>query len=153
MSPRAPDPLGPTARRLVGVAVLVLAVLFLVITRQGGSSSPQHPTATPSAHGSGSVTIDARSGLHFVSPVDLPPQARHTMDVIREDGPFPYREDGSVFGNYEGLLPKEPHGYYFEYTVQTPGSPDRGARRIIAGRDGTLYYTDDHYASFRTIGP
>ena len=39
-----------------------------------------------------------------------------------------------MFGNREGRLPRKPYGYYREYTVPTPGSHDRGARRIIAGK-------------------
>jgi ribonuclease T1 len=82
---------------------------------------------------------------------DLPPEARATLSLIRAGGPFPYARDGVVFGNREALLPKRPRGYYREYTVPTPGARDRGARRIVAGRDGELYYTDDHYRSFRRI--
>ncbi|MGN6754805.1 MAG: ribonuclease domain-containing protein [Thermomicrobiales bacterium] len=81
----------------------------------------------------------------------LPPEAQATIRLIDKGGPFPYRQDGTVFGNREGLLPPEPDGYYHEYTVDTPGSADRGARRVIGGRDGTLYYTDDHYASFKKV--
>ncbi len=59
-----------------------------------------------------------------------------------------------MFGNYEGLLPRQPRGYYHEYTVETPGADTRGTRRIITG--GTppaiYYYTDDHYRSFRRFG-
>ena len=64
---------------------------------------------------------------------------------------FPYPQDGTVFQNREGLLPAEEAGYYREYTVPTPGSPDRGARRLIVGEAGGIYYTDDHYESFREI--
>lgn len=88
----------------------------------------------------------------------LPPEARATLDLIRKGGPFPYQKDGSTFGNREGLLPKRPRGFYREYTVKTPGSRDRGARRIVAGhaKGGALlrdevYYTDDHYRSFKRI--
>lgn len=90
----------------------------------------------------------------------LPPQAQHTLALIRAGGPFPYpRKDGSVFGNRERRLPRAPRGYYREYTVPTPGARDRGARRIIAGSgpahdvrsSGEYWYTDDHYASFRRI--
>lgn len=90
---------------------------------------------------------------------DLPPEARKTLDNIKTGGPFPYRRDGSIFGNREYFLPSRSHGYYTEYTVLTPGSPDRGARRIIAGAgkertprlSGEYYYTDDHYQSFKKI--
>ncbi len=82
---------------------------------------------------------------------DLPPEARETLGLIDSGGPFPFRKDGDVFHNYEGLLPAEKDGYYREYTVVTPGSPDRGARRIVTGRDGERYYTDDHYDSFLLV--
>ncbi|MCW8807210.1 MAG: ribonuclease [Rhodanobacter sp.] len=84
-------------------------------------------------------------------PAFLPPGAQVALDRIARGGPFSHRQDGMVFGNYEGLLPKQPRGYYHEYTVETPGAGTRGARRIITG--GTppqvWYYTDDHYRSFR----
>lgn len=82
---------------------------------------------------------------------DLPPEARSTAALIRKGGPFPYPRDGATFGNREKLLPARERGWYREFTVKTPGERTRGARRIVAGRDGTLYYTDDHYRSFRRI--
>ena len=81
----------------------------------------------------------------------LPLEARDTLALIKAGGPFPYARDGAVFGNRERLLPKRERGYYREYTVKTPGARDRGARRIIAGRGGEYYYTDDHYRSFKVI--
>jgi ribonuclease T1 len=85
-------------------------------------------------------------------PLDkLPPEARHTVALIKAGGPFPYQRDGSVFHNRESLLPKRSRGYYREYTVNTPGAKDRGARRIVAGQGGEFYYTEDHYRSFRRI--
>jgi ribonuclease T1 len=81
----------------------------------------------------------------------LPPEARETLALIKAGGPFPYARDGAVFGNREGLLPRRSRGYYREYTVRTPGARDRGARRIVAGHDGELYYSDDHYRTFRRI--
>jgi ribonuclease T1 len=81
----------------------------------------------------------------------LPPEARHTIGLIDQGGPFPFERDGAVFGNRERLLPAQPRGHYREYTVITPGSSDRGARRIVAGRTGELFYTDDHYESFRFV--
>lgn len=83
-------------------------------------------------------------------PAFLPAEARATVALIQRGGPFPYPQDGSVFGNYEGHLPRRPRGWYHEYTVPTPGARGRGTRRIVTG--GTppreWYYTDDHYASF-----
>jgi ribonuclease T1 len=104
----------------------------------------------------------ARSGAevspHIRASV-LPVEARQTLALIKRGGPFPYRKDGSVFANRERRLPARPRGYYTEYTVRTPASKDRGARRIIAGRGATgdpatggeYYYTADHYQTFRRI--
>ena len=94
-------------------------------------------------------------GLGTVAVGDLPAEARQTLALIREGGPYPYEKDGTVSGNYERKLPRQRRGYYTEYTVRTPQVRSRGARRIIAGgRDGRpteFYYTDDHYQTFRRI--
>lgn len=86
----------------------------------------------------------------------LPAEAQQTRRLIQSGGPFPYAKDGVVFGNRERLLPNQTRGYYREYTVPTPGSRDRGARRLVCGGQqptapDACYYTDDHYASFRLI--
>ena len=86
-----------------------------------------------------------------VSLKDIPPEARQTLDLIKQNGPFPYPQDGKTFGNRERRLPLRAQGYYREYTVKTPGIRDRGARRVIAGNGGEFYYTEDHYRSFRRI--
>ena len=90
-----------------------------------------------------------------VAVAELPRQGRDTYELIRKGGPFPYEKDGVVFGNRERQLPSEKRGYYREYTVQTPGSRDRGARRIVCGGPAraphACFYTADHYASFRKI--
>ena len=98
----------------------------------------------------------ARQSLDSVTLSSLPPEAQRTLQLIKQGGPFPYpKKDGSTFGNYEKRLPYQPRGHYREYTVPTPGSRDRGARRIVAGGDprtsGEYWYTDDHYRSFRRI--
>jgi ribonuclease T1 len=81
----------------------------------------------------------------------LPKEARDTLKAISRGGPYPYAKDGAVFGNREGRLPKQPRGYYHEYTVKTPGERTRGARRIVSGKGGEYYYSEDHYNSFRRI--
>jgi ribonuclease T1 len=85
---------------------------------------------------------------------NLSPQASNTIQLIEQGGPFPYSKDGTVFQNREGILPDQPTGYYHEYTVNTPGSSNRGARRIVtgeAGQEDYYYYTDDHYATFDLV--
>jgi ribonuclease T1 len=107
---------------------------------------------TVSVHARGSVDA-ADSAVVAVS--GLPRQGQETYRLIFSGGPFPYEKDGTVFGNRERLLPLKPRGFYREYTVRTPGSRDRGARRIVCGgaprTPEACYYTQDHYASFRRI--
>jgi guanyl-specific ribonuclease Sa len=114
------------------------------------ASTTPSPQATPVAlpppqpASTSTSTIDASA---------LPAQARDTLARIARGGPFAHRQDGSVFQNRERELPSRPRGWYREYTVETPGSDDRGARRIVTGGDppGEYWYSDDHYRSFRRI--
>lgn len=97
--------------------------------------------------------------LREVAVAELPQEARDTLALIRKGGPFPYRKDGTTFGNFEKRLPLRSRGYYREYTVPTPDARDRGARRIVAGQgatgdvrtSGEYYYSADHYRTFRRI--
>lgn len=120
-----------------------------------GEDPEPAPTATASESAEPSRTpppsVDPESGLPTVYLLDLPPEAAETVELIDRGPPYPYSKDGSTFGNYEGLLPDHERGYYQEFTVETPGSYDRGARRIVEGAEGELYWTDDHYASFSRI--
>ena len=134
-----------TLKRLL--AAILLPLLVVVLARFGLIDAREGPAPTAAVVEAGVVAE--------VAVEELPSQARRTLVLIRKGGPFPYRKDGTTFGNRERLLPPKRHGYYTEYTVPTPSSPDRGARRIVAGGDPSssddLYYTDDHYGSFRKI--
>jgi ribonuclease T1 len=122
--------------------VLALAVGYAIKAAQSDDSSPKHSTTS-------TVAPSAPAPLS-----SLPTQVSQTLALIERDGPFPYpRNDGAVFHNNEHVLPSEPDGYYREYTVPTPGSTDRGARRIIVGKNGELFYTANHYASFVRVEP
>ena len=126
------------------VALVALLVALVVGYGVQALSSDDHPRTT----GSSSASV-ASAGVALSS---LPKQAAATVRLIEQGGPFPYpRNDGAVFRNNEGHLPSEPTGYYHEYTVPTPGSPDRGARRMITGRGGEFWYTGDHYATFQRV--
>ena len=119
------------------------------------SPSAQSPSAASSESGSPTVEpsggTDPASGLPIVRLGDLSPEAAQILELIDRGGPFEEDEDGGTFENREEILPDEQVGYYREYTVPTPGSDDRGARRIVAGEGGELYWTDDHYRSFSRI--
>ena len=129
-------------------AAALLALLFtLVLGACGGDTL----IPDPSTHRASATPTVVLSGFPTIPYDRLPAQARETIALMQRGGPFPYRQDGAVFQNRERLLPSRPKGYYHEYTVETPGSPDRGARRIVAGDEGELYYTDDHYDSFKQV--
>ncbi|MCV2370312.1 guanyl-specific ribonuclease [Roseateles oligotrophus] len=96
------------------------------------------------------------ASLEIVALSALPREAQKTHQLIHAGGPFPYDKDGIVFGNRERILPKHPRGYYREYTVPTPGSRNRGARRMVCGgkppsNPDVCYYTGDHYSSFKRV--
>jgi ribonuclease T1 len=86
-----------------------------------------------------------------ISHNQLPVEAHKTLKDIDQGGPFLYTKDGVIFRNREGKLPAKQLGYYYEYTVETPSANDRGPKRIIIGKGGEKYYTDDHYQSFKEI--
>lgn len=136
-----------TWKTLLPLLVLALVVGYLYTQRHPATTQP---AATPPivAPADQPESQAASSGQ---LPAFLPPEAHHTLALIASGGPFPHRQDGVVFGNYEHLLPAKPRGYYHEYTVETPGAHDRGARRIITGGNppDVYYYTGDHYRSFR----
>jgi ribonuclease T1 len=167
-------------RTFLGLLVALLtAVLVWWLNGDGGTSTQDQPDSTPSAQTQPSETVSLPddeptptpmpsptltpppeaggevhpdSGLPWVELDTLPPEAAETVALIDQGGPFPYPEkDGTTFSNREGVLPDQGDGYYKEYTVPTPGSDDRGARRIVTGSGGEFYWTDDHYRSFERI--
>ncbi|MEU4726674.1 ribonuclease domain-containing protein [Streptomyces sp. NPDC023588] len=107
------------------------------------------PSAPASAASSGAPGW--AKGLATVRADALPQQARDVLALIDKGGPYPYRQDGTVFGNFEKVLPRQKRGYYHEFTVRTPGERDRGARRIVTGEGGEFFYTDDHYETFKAV--
>ncbi|MER6331780.1 ribonuclease [Streptomyces sp. NPDC001034] len=129
----------PRAAR-IGAAAAVLSALLV-----GGTVSATTADAS-------TVSAVSAASVGSICHSDLPPQADDTLDLIAQGGPYPYSQDGTVFSNREGVLPSQSSGYYHEYTVVTPGSPTRGARRIVTGeRAQEDYYTSDHYATFDLI--
>ena len=145
---------------MVAVALLVLGLLayqFLPGSDSAGSSdvvvSDQDRVETQVLLDEADRDEPATEVIYdrTIAVADLPPEAIDTLLLIDSDGPYPYRKDGSTFQNREGRLPDRSNGHYREFTVETPGSPDRGARRIVAGDDGELYWTADHYDSFAQI--
>jgi ribonuclease T1 len=138
--------------RALALCLGVLVTLGCASAASGGTAGRSAPAPTAAAV-QNRPALDPPSGLAVVHVADLPPEAARTLALIERGGPFPHRQDGETFQNREGLLPSRRAGYYKEYTVDTPGSADRGARRIVAGAGGERYWTDDHYDSFAWIAP
>jgi ribonuclease T1 len=167
--------------RLAGILLAVLAAGLVVLSEQGGEggwrdwlgASEAPPPAETAA---GTPGAEARERGPEPSPASFEERAaperepesdfdalfpapgelrevRAALERIAAGGPFPYRKDGTEFRNRERRLPRQPAGYYREYTVETPGEDDRGARRLVRGRGGETFYTRDHYRSFARIDP
>lgn len=147
LMPIAPKEPAVSRSRLVSLLLMVLLVGTLIFWHR-------HTPRPPGMAAQGDMTLPAAANCPAANtnlPAFMPPEACDTLARILQGGPFPYSQDGVVFGNYEGHLPQQPRGYYHEYTVETPGARNRATRRIITG--GTppqvFYYTGDHYQSFQ----
>ena len=132
------------SRAAVAALVAAIAAAGIVIPGLGGDDEPSAPPVEQTSAETGTAQIPSAEESGEIGRV---------LAAIDSGEPLPYEEDGGTFQNREGLLPDQPLGYYREYTVETPGSPDRGARRLVIGEGGEIYYSDDHYASFREIDP
>ncbi|MFJ7269271.1 ribonuclease domain-containing protein [Streptomyces sp. NPDC099050] len=148
--------------RVLG-AVFLCAALVGAVGCSGKKPAPAAATSTSASAGSGvdvapsgaassAVPTPAwAKGMATVRASALPQQARDVLALIDKGGPYQYRQDGTVFGNFEKVLPQKKRGYYHEFTVKTPGERDRGARRIVTGGGGEFFYTDDHYDTFKAV--
>lgn len=139
-----------TRARVVAAGMAIVLVVGLV----GGllSSTSTTNSTDPAANTEPELEpLPQASDLAPIGLEELPAEAVETLQLIARGGPYPYDRDGATFQNREGLLPEEPDGYYAEYTVITPGEDDRGARRLVVGDGDEIYYTDDHYESFREL--
>jgi len=130
-------------------AQLVVAALVAVVGLVGCGGGSGAAASSPAVVRLAPAT--PVSSLPAVAVSGLPPQAVETLALIQRGGPFPYSKDGATFGNRERLLPQRPSGFYQEYTVRKPGESDRGPWRIVTGKDGSRFWTDDHYASFEEV--
>ncbi|MFI1101560.1 ribonuclease domain-containing protein [Streptomyces melanogenes] len=129
---------------------VLLACLALLLAGCGGASKKEAKPSGATAS-SAAATPGWAKGTPTVRASQLPPEAQQTLKLIDQGGPFPYAKDGTVFGNFEKALPQQKRGYYHEYTVTTPKSRDRGARRLVTGQSGEVYYTGDHYKTFKAV--
>ncbi|MGO4221467.1 ribonuclease domain-containing protein [Lysobacter sp. TAF61] len=149
-------------RRHLGLLAAIVLIGLWLWTRHSGNGELHAPVTAPAGQVSAPMSGPVPAPLSAPAsaeasqyPAFLPREARDVLGRIAQGGPYAHRQDGSVFQNREKRLPPQPHGYYREYTVETPGADDRGARRIITGGDppAEFWYSDDHYRTFRRFEP
>jgi ribonuclease T1 len=145
--------------------ILALGAILSGCNKDGSQNAAPNPDASasqalapPGQAASGTPAASGaqdRSTPAAITKAQLPGEAAETLRLIKAGGPFPFGEDGVLFRNSASLLPQHPRGYYHAYTVRTPGSTDRGLRRIVCGgprkQTNDCYYTEDYYASFKRI--
>lgn len=129
---------------LQGAVLLVLLLAGWLL-----SQGPLRDLLSPSTGQSRPAQVQEHAGDAIQREIDK------TLALIRQGGPYPHSQDGTVFQNRERQLPAQPRGYYREFTVRTPGLSHRGPRRIVTGGNPPVifYYTEDHYRSFRVLEP
>ena len=135
---------------LAVAAAIVFGIIELVQSADDGPSTRTASTSTtseransgnrttitrPASDATPSASPTRASDLPTISIGDLPTEALDTLVLIRDGGPYPYRQDDGVFGNREGLLPARTSGYYRE------PEPLLGEERGIAA--GRRY--EDHF--------
>jgi ribonuclease T1 len=128
------------------LALVALCALTVVVVGGWMMTHTHHSEPVP-------TTVSGANGS--TCPIaTLPHEVVDTVQHIHAGGPFPFpRNDGEVFTNREGHLPKQRRGFYHEYTVVTPRAGDRSMRRIVTGgtplaHPAQYFYTGDHYDSF-----
>ena len=91
------------------------------------------------------------------APKGAPDKALKVLQFVDDNGrAMDGYEGGRTFGNYERrLTATDPQGRrlrYREWDVNPlRAGVNRGAERLITGSDGSAYYSDDHYATFKKI--
>jgi ribonuclease T1 len=136
--------MNPIGRLIVAASGIVATVII-------ATTQPAISDSTTTSRSSPPIQTPVGTLIPSISIDKLPPEASQTIQLIKRGGRFPYRQDGTVFGNRERRLPVAPYRTYHEYTVPTPGLQTRGARRIITAPRSVYYYTGDHYRSFQQV--
>lgn len=151
------------------ISILLTVLLLLGIWFAGGieSEAPQpEPPVDATGYAEG-LTIDEDGWYYSAFDVSLYlhtyghlPENYITKSEARElgwdggsveDYAPGYAIGGDEFGNREGLLPSAEGRQYYECDIDTKDSDSRGSKRLVYSSDGLIYYTDDHYESFRLL--
>jgi len=124
----------------------VLAVLAAAVPPPPASAFDRAPRAAPRPD---RATRDALLDRQIAAVIDSMDRTGRPPAGVAQGGRRAGRR--GVFDNAEGRLPAQPRGYYTETDVWPRGPGGRGAGRLIFGKDGQVYYTADHYRTFRRV--
>lgn len=137
--------------------VLILAAFFFPRALPGKESLPKEPGPVE-IEGAYTSREEVAAYLHAYNR--LPPnfiRKKEAQDLgwIASEGNLweiaPGKSiGGDSFGNREGLLPKKTGRQWYECDIDYAGGR-RGAQRLVYSSDGLIFYTEDHYKSFREI--
>lgn len=145
-----PDPAAESLRKAPSVPQLERPLADTAdenadLAENGSAGAPTQATRSPKWIIPDIAIRDEDDQLVYQGSVEL----SSTVERIRAGRKLRFPNDGAVFQNRERRLPDRPRGYYREYVHPTDGLSGPGPQRIIKGRNGELYYTPDHYKSFR----
>lgn len=130
---------------------LLFLLLFLIgCSRAQPEIRPNQKSDSPSQTGiKPSKSIEKNRGI--------PKNVLDVLSFVRDNGCAPENfVGGRTFQNREKRLPKTAPGgrkiTYREWDVhpKTPGK-NRGPDRLVTGDDGSAWYTDDHYKTFKKL--
>jgi ribonuclease T1 len=120
---------------------------------KNGRTEQPHNTAQPAKPLAQRVIVpgmkikDLEGRIVYEGPIDL----TDTLERISAGEQLRFRNDGSVFGNRERRLPPRQARYYREWVHPTPELDGPGPQRVVTGEKGEIYYTHDHYRTFKKL--
>jgi RHS repeat-associated protein len=144
------------------VAACVGGALFNLVTeRLSGRKFTTSDAISGCAAGLAGFGLGKALGRLLPAARGASPALRKQIDEVGDSiistgkPPIGVRQGGlpgkpGVYGNKGGQLPARPEGYYTESDVWA-GTGPRGAERLIVGKRGEVWYTPDHYKTFRRI--
>ncbi len=116
-------------------------------SRRSKPTPQASPTAADPLVINGLSLRDSSGRTIYRGQIDLAP----TIERIAAGRRLRFPNDGTTFQNRENRLPRRPPGYYREWVVPTPQESGPGPQRLITGEGGEVWYTPDHYRSFRRL--
>lgn len=154
-------------KKLSLILSVLLLVAFWLVGGPDATIPPQTNDVTDATGYTDGITIDPEGWYYSAFDVSLYlrahghlPENYITKDEARELGweggsievyAPGYAIGGDLFGNQEGILPEEQGRVYYECDVDTKGEDSRGAHRLVYSNDGLIYYTSDHYETFKLL--